>query len=145
MQTRNAQAGPVFDGKHAELSDKILKVFYQVHHELGFGFGEKVYHKALVISLRESGLKVDAEVPIKVYYHEQVIGEFFADLVVNDLIILELKAASQIMDEHYAQLLSYLKATSYEVGYVFNFGKSATFKRLIFDNERKGSLHWMRK
>ncbi|MCI0553160.1 MAG: GxxExxY protein [Anaerolineae bacterium] len=82
---------------------------------------------------------------IKIYYHGQVVGEYFADVIVNDVILLELKSASAINDEHEAQLLNYLKATEVEVGYVMNFGKSATFKRKVLDNERKGSLHWMKK
>lgn len=142
---KNVTAKPKFEGKHADLSEKIIKVFYQVHNELGYGFSEKVYQKAFSIALRESGLQVVEQVLIKVYYHGQLIGEYFADVVVNDLIMLELKAASQIIDEHEAQLLSYLKSSKIEVGYVLNFGKSATFKRMLFDNDRKGSLNWTEK
>jgi GxxExxY protein len=72
-----------------------------------------------------------------------LVGEYVVDMVVNDLIVLELKAVSQIVDEHEAQLLSYLKASQYEVGYLLNFGMSPKFKRLIFDNERKGSMKWV--
>jgi len=85
---------------------------------------------------------VDDQVPINVYFRGQLIVEFYADLVVNDLIMLELKSVSQIVDEHEAQLLNYLKSTKIEVGYVMNFGKSATFKRKVLDNNRKGSLSW---
>ncbi len=134
-----------FEGKHAELSERIIEVFYAVHNELGFGFSEKVYQKAFGIALREDGMKVDEQVPIKVYFRGQLVGEFFADMVVNGLIMLELKSTSMIVAEHEAQLLNYLKATQIEVGYVLNFGKSATFKRKVFDNERKGSLHWIKK
>jgi len=134
-----------FEGKHSELSKKILKIFFEVHTELGFGFSEKAYQKAYGIALRESGMKVDEQVPIKVYFRGQLIGEFFADMVVNDLILLELKSASMIIEEHEAQLLNYLKATEIEVGYVLNFGKSASFKRKVFDNHRKGSLRWKNK
>ncbi len=134
-----------FEGKYADLSEKIIKVFYQVHNELGYGFSEKVYKRVFAIALRESGFKVDEQVAIKVYYHGQVVGEFFADMVVNDVILLELKSVDTIIDEHEAQLLNYLKATEIEVGYVLNFGKSATFKRKVFDNERKGSLRWTKK
>jgi GxxExxY protein len=134
-----------FEGKHAELSEKIIKVFYQVHTELGYGFSEKVYQKAYCMALREAGMKVDEQVPIKVYFHGQLAGEFFADMVINELILLELKSASSILEEHEAQLLNYLKASEIEVGYVMNFGKSASFKRKVFDNDRKGSLHWTRK
>ncbi len=133
---------PIFQGKHSELSDKVIKVFYEVHNELGYGFSEKVYRKAFKIALESIGLKVDDQFPINVYFRGQVISELFADLVVNELIILELKAVSQIIEEHDAQLLNYLKATKIEVGYVMNFGKSATFRRKVFDNDRKGSLSW---
>ena len=134
-----------FEGKHSELSKRIIKVFYDVHTELGYGFSEKVYQKSYGIALREDGMKVDEQVPIKVYFRGQLVGEFFADMVVNDLILLELKSAESIIDEHEAQLLNYLKSTEIEVGYVLNFGKSATFKRKVFDNERKGSLRWTKK
>lgn len=133
---------PIFQGKHSELSDKIIKIFYEVHNELGYGFSEKIYLKAFKIALQSIGLQVDDQVPINVYFRGQLIGEFYADLVVNGLIMLELKSVSQIIDEHEAQLLNYLKATKIEVGYVMNFGKSATFKRKVFDNDRKGSLNW---
>src|SRR3972149_5797423 len=131
-----------FEGKYADLSEKIIKVFYRVHTELGYGFSEKVYQKAYGIALREDGMKVDEQVPIKVYFHGQLVGEFFTDMLINDVILLELKSASAILDEHEAQLLNYLKSTDIEVGYVLNFGKSATFKRKVFDNDRKGSLNW---
>jgi GxxExxY protein len=133
---------PIFQGKHSELSDKVIKVFYEVHNELGYGFSEKIYLKAFKIALQAIGLKVDDQAPINVYFRGQLISELYADLVVNDLIMLELKSASQIIDEHEAQLLNYLKSTKIEVGYVMNFGKSATFKRKVFDNDRKGSLNW---
>lgn len=134
---------PTFQGKHSELSEKIIKVFYEVHNELSFGFSEKTYRKAMKIALEAIGLNVDDEFKINVYFRGQVISELFADLVVNELIILELKAVNQIVEEHEAQLLNYLKATKIEVGYVMNFGKSATFKRKVFDNDRKGSLSWI--
>ncbi len=133
---------PIFQGKYSELSDKIIKVFYEVYNELEYGFSEKIYQKAFGIALRQIGLKVEEQVPIKVYFRRQEIGEYFADMVVNDVILIELKAISQIVDEHEAQLLNYLKSTKIEVGYVMNFGKSATFKRKVFDNDRKGSLNW---
>jgi GxxExxY protein len=134
-----------FEGKHADLSGKIIKIFYQVHNELGYGFSEGVYHKALAVALEEAGFQVQSEFAIKVYYHGKLVGEYFADIVVNNLIILELKACEKIIDEHEAQLLSYLKASDLEVGYVLNFGKSAEFKRKVFDNPRKGSLQWTKK
>jgi GxxExxY protein len=134
-----------FQGKYAELSEKIIEVFYQVHTELVYGFSEKVYQKVFGIALRESGLKMDEQIPIKVYYHGHVVGEFFGDVLVNDIILLELKAVSTHLEEYEAQLLNYLKATEIEVGYVLNLGKSATVKRKVYDNERKGSLRWTKK
>jgi len=145
MLPRYAGKPKPFEGKHSELSQRIIKVFFDVHNELGYGFSEKVYQKAYAIALRQDGMKVDEQVPIKVYFRGQLVGEFFADMVVNDLILLELKSVSEIIEEHEAQLLNYLKSTEIEVGYVLNFGKSATFKRKVFDNERKGSLRWTRK
>ena len=137
MQRRFAQK-PKFEGKHADLSEKIIAIFYQVQAELGFGFSEKVYQKALAIALRHSGLKVDEQVPLKVYYRGEVVGEFFADMLINDLILLELKSASAIIPEYEAQLLNYLKATRLERGLLLNFGRSSLeVKRLIFQNLRK--------
>jgi GxxExxY protein len=136
---------PMFQGKHSDLSDKIIKVFYDIHNELGYGFSEKIYQKAFGIALRQIGLKVDEQVPIKVYFRGQEIGEYFADMIVNDVILLELKVVAHIIEEHEAQLLNYLKSTEIEVGYVMNFGKSAEFKRKVFDNDRKGSLTWAKK
>lgn len=145
MLPKYAGKPKTFEGKHSELSEKIIKVFFDVHNELGYGFSERVYQKAYGIALREDGMKVDEQVPIKVYFRGQLVGEFFADLIINDLILLELKAAEVIIEEFEAQLLNYLKSTEIEVGYVMNFGKSATFKRKVFDNIRKGALHGMRK
>jgi len=145
MLPRYAGKTKPFEGKHSELSQKIIKVFYDVHNELGYGFSEKVYQKAYAIALRQDGMKVDEQIPIKVYFRGQLVGEFFADMIINDLILLELKAAEAIIEEFEAQLLNYLKSTEIEVGYVMNFGKSASFKRKVFDNELKGSLRWTKK
>ncbi len=145
MQQFGSGQKRMFAGKHSDLSDKIIKVFYEVHNELGYGFSERVYQKAFGIALRQIDLKIEEQLPIKVYFRGQEIGEYFADMVVNDVILLELKAVAQIVEEHEAQLLNYLKSTKIEVGYVMNFGKSATFKRKVMDNDRKGSLNWTQK
>ena len=145
MQQFGSGQKRMFEGKHSDLSDKIIKVFYEIHNELGYGFSERVYQKAFGIALRQIGLKVEEQLPIKIYFRGQEIGEYFADMVVNDVILIELKAVGQIVEEHEAQLLNYLKSTKIEVGYVMNFGKSAVFKRKVFDNERKGSLNWIQK
>ena len=134
-----------FQGKYAEITDKVLKAFYQVHTELGYGFSEKVYENALVILLQNLSLRVEQQVPITVYFHGQVVGEYIADLIVNAVVLLELKAVRKLIDQHSAQLLSYLKSTELEVGLLLNFGPSAAFKRMVFDNERKGNLSWIKK
>ncbi|MBK8616434.1 MAG: GxxExxY protein, partial [Anaerolineales bacterium] len=107
--------------KHSELTEQIIGAFYAVYSALGYGFLENVYAKALVIELRNRGMDAKKEFPIKVYYAGEQIGEYYADLVVNDLVILEIKAVKSLIDEHEAQLLNYLKATSYEVGLLLNF------------------------
>lgn len=119
------------------LSKEIIGAFFRVHSALGYGFLEKVYENALAYELRKLGFDAEKQVPIKVYYEGIEVGSYTADILVNDLIILELKVADAIQPEHEAQLLNYLKATEYDVGYVLNFGKKATFIRKVFDNDRK--------
>ena len=123
--------------KHSDLTEQIIDAFYAVYSALGYGFLENVYVKALMIELTRRGMKVDDELPIHVYYLGQLIGEYYADLVVNDLIILEIKAVKALVTEHEAQLLNYLKATPYEVGLLLNFGPKPETKRRSFDNSRK--------
>ena len=126
--------------KHQELSEKIIRAFYDVYNRLGYGFLERIYENAMVIELQSMGLKVEQQMPIKVRYRGEVVGEYFADLVVEDKIILELKAAPVFLPSHEAQLLNYLKATPYEVGLLLNFGPSPTKKRKVFDNNKKPNL-----
>jgi GxxExxY protein len=128
--------------KHSELTEKIIKAFYTVYNTLGYGFSEKVYENALVLELIKLGLQVEQQVKITVYYNGQVVGDYLADIVVNGVVIIELKAVRQILKEHEAQLLNYLKATPIEVGLLLNFGPTADIKRKLYDNERKGSLSW---
>ncbi len=122
--------------KHGELTDKILGAFYKVYNALGHGFLEKVYENALVRELRKLGLEVKQQAPIHVYYDGEIVGEYFADLIVEDKVIIELKAAESIVDAHLAQLTNYLKATRQEVGLVLNFGSEPTFARRVFENKR---------
>jgi GxxExxY protein len=129
--------------KHTEITDKIISAFYTVYNTLGYGFLEKVYRNAMTIELRKQGLAVVPEAPIHVYYDGQVVGEYFADLLVADAVLVELKAARQLADDHEAQLLNYLKATPYEVGLLLNFGPKPDLKRKAYDNSRKGSMLWM--
>ncbi len=119
--------------KYAELTEKIIKAAYKVHNALGFGFLEKVYQNALVIELKKMCLRVSSEVPIKVYYDHEVVGEYVADLVVEDKVILELKAVKELAEIHEVQLVNYLKATGIEVGLLINFGHSVQVKRKVFN------------
>lgn len=123
--------------KYKELTEKIINGFYTVYNELGYGFLESVYEKAMIIVLAEQGLNVKSQVEIDVFFRNQNVGIFRADLVINDSIIVELKAVKQIQDIHKAQILNYLKATKYEIGLLLNFGKKPRVKRYIFDNQRK--------
>jgi len=118
--------------KHKELSEKIIAAAYAVHKELGHGFVEKVYKNALEIELRENGVKCNSEVPLNVSYHGQVVGDYFADLVVDDKIIVEIKAISDVVPIHEVQLVNYLKATGLHVGLLINFGPSVKVKRRVF-------------
>ena len=122
---------------HKELTDQIIKTFYDVYNELGYGFLEKVYQNSMYLELRARGFKVEAQKQIKVYYKNAVVGEYYADLVVNDLVILELKAVDWIVEDFEHQLLNYLKGTDKEVGILLNFGPKPEFKRKVFSNERK--------
>jgi GxxExxY protein len=112
-------------------------VFYGVYNELGYGFLESVYQSALVIALRNAGLQVQQEVDIPVWFWGQKVGDFRADLLVEGLVLLELKAARTLDPAHEAQLLNYLRATDVEIGMLLNFGARPQFRRLLFDNERK--------
>ncbi len=119
--------------KHSQLTQSIISCFYHVYNELGFGFLEKVYEKALLIELRSRGLQCDAQCPISVFYKDERVGNYFADIIVEGKVIVELKAASWLAEEHECQLINYLKATEIEVGLLMNFGVKPEFKRKIFD------------
>ena len=133
-----------FEGKHSELTGKILGAFFQLHKEMGYGFSEKVYQAALALLLEEFGMKVLQQVPLRVYFHGKVVGEYVADMLINNVVLLELKAVEKLNSAHDAQLLNYLKATEIEVGLLLNFGPQAEFHRKIYDNARKGSLSWIK-
>lgn len=120
--------------KHSELTEQIIKAFYKVYNTLGYGFLEKVYENALFIELESIGLNVKKQDPIKVYYEEKEVGVYFADLIVNDTIIIELKAAESLCEENELQLVNYLKATEIEVGLLLNFGKKPEVKRKVYSN-----------
>jgi len=122
---------------HNELTSLILKTYYEVYNELGFGFLEKVYQNALLIELKNKGLEVTPNKKIKVYYKGENVGDYYADIIVNDTVILELKAAEYIIDQFENQLLNYLKGTDCEIGLLLNFGKKPEFRRKIYENKRK--------
>ena len=120
-----------------DLTDVIIKTFYEVYNELEYGFLERVYQNSLYLELKSKGLKVEAQKKIEVYYKGIEVGQYYADLIVEDLIILELKAADCIVKEFENQILNYLKGTNCEVGLLLNFGTKPEFKRKIFENSRK--------
>lgn len=122
---------------HSEITEDIIKTFFHVYNTLGYGFLEKVYEDSLAQLLRKMGYTVLQQHPISVYFEGELVGEYFADLLVNEKVIIELKAAVAIDEAHEAQLLNYLKATKIEVGILLNFGKKPEFKRKIFSNNIK--------
>ena len=122
---------------HEELTDTIIKTFYDVYNELGYGFLENVYQNSLYLELKSKGHKVEAQKKITVYYKGVEVGHYYADLIVEDVVILELKAADYIVKDFENQILNYLRATDCEVGLLLNFGKKPEFKRKIFENKRK--------
>ncbi len=123
---------------HEELTSNIIKCFYKVYNELGYGFLEKVYENALIIELQNHNIPCTQQTPINVYYNHKEVGNYYADILVADLIILELKAGEGIIKlEYELQLVNYLKATKYEVGLILYFGEKPTFKRKVFTNDLK--------
>jgi GxxExxY protein len=123
--------------KHSELTQAIIGVFYDVYNDLGYGFLESVYRRSLQLALKEKGLIVETELPVPVFFRGNKVGDFRADVVVNGLVLLELKATETIAIAHEAQLLNYLRATSLEIGLILNFGPKAQVRRLLLDNGRK--------
>ena len=127
--------------KYSDITEQIIKAFYKVYNTLGHGFLEKVYENALAIELRQQGLSVVQQAPIKVHYNGRLVGEYYADLLVEGKVIVELKTAEALTDEHHAQLLNYLKATEIEVGLILNFGPSEPeVRRKIFETARRSKI-----
>jgi GxxExxY protein len=122
---------------HKDLTDAILKVYYDVYNELGYGFLEKVYQNSMYLELKARGFYVEAQKQIKVHFKGIEVGEYYADLVINEKIILELKAAEYVVEDFEFQLINYLKATDIELGLLLNFGKKPEFRRKVFENTRK--------
>ena len=123
--------------KEADLTNRILCCFYNVYGQLGYGFLEKVYENALILELGEKSIKAVSQSPIPVLYKGKTIGEYFADILVEDKVIIEIKAGKTLMPEHEAQILNYLKATDIEVGLLLNFGPKPEVRRKAFENSRK--------
>lgn len=125
------------DFKYKDLTNSIIEIFFKVYNKLGYGFLEKVYENAMMKEFKKGGIPAISQPPINVIYDNEIIGEYFADILVDNKVIIELKAAKYLSEEHEAQLLNYLKATDMEVGLLLNFGVKPEFKRKAFDNERK--------
>ena len=125
------------DFKKKELTDRIIRAFYNVYNSLGYGFLEKVYENAMVFELEKLDINAKSQSSIKVYYDKKIVGEYYADLLVENEVIVEIKAARNLSVEHEAQLLNYLKATDKEVGLLLNFGTQPEIKRKVYDNSRK--------
>jgi GxxExxY protein len=122
---------------HKELTSKILKIFYDIYNELGYGFLERVYQNALFYELKLNGFDVLAQKKLKVFYKEIEVGEYIADIIVNDLVVLELKAQEYLVEANEFQLINYLKSTDCEVSLLLNFGKKPEFIRKVYQNFRK--------
>jgi GxxExxY protein len=122
---------------HSNLTNLIIKAFFKVYNKLGYGFLERVYQNALVIELTRSGLKCSTGFPIDVFYNGHKVWFYIADIIVNDFVVIENKAAESLCEEHEFQLVNYLKATKIEVGLLLNFGKKPQFKRKVFSQEYK--------
>ena len=125
--------------KYKELTHLIIKSFYEVYNELGGGFLESVYENAMTLVLQQ-GLHVETQKEIAVYFRGTLIGNFRADMIVDEKILLELKAVRCLESVHEAQLLNYLKATAIEVGLLMNFGNEPTFKRLVYNKRQQQSV-----
>ncbi len=119
---------------HKEITDKVLKSFYKVYNTFGWGFLENVYQNALLFELEWQGVKCFKEKHIDVFYKGKLVGEYYADIMVEDKVILELKACEILHENHKYQLINYLKATNVQVGLLLNFGKAPEFKRVVFTN-----------
>ena len=125
------------DFKYKELTDRIIRIFYKVYNKLGYGFLEKVYENAMKMELEKEGISSVCQSPIKVFYEGAIVGEYCTDILVDNRVIVEIKATRHLVEENEAQLLNYLKATNIEVGLLFNFGVKPEVKRKAVDNLRK--------
>jgi len=122
---------------HQELTKSIIGIYYDIYNDLGYGFLEKVYHNALVIELKARGFEIESQKKLKVFYKNNIVGEYVPDIIINNSVIVELKCVEYLIEKHESQLLNYLKATKCEVGLILNFGKDPQFIRKIFTNNLK--------
>ena len=125
---------------HSDLTARIIRCFFKVYNTLGYGFLEKVYENAMLFELKCNGLNCLAQVPIDVYYGNAKVGFYIADIIVENCVVVELKAAEALCEEHEAKLTNYLRATDIEVGILLNFGKKPELKRKIFSTEYKNHV-----
>ena len=126
---------------HADLTQRIIGVYHEAHHEFGDGYLEKLCVRVMVIALREAGLEVSCEVPFDVFFRGQHVGSFQADIVVNGLVLVEVKSCPQLEARHQAQVINYLRASTLEVALLLNFGPKREFRRIVYTNERKRLPH----
>jgi GxxExxY protein len=122
---------------YQEVTEKVIQAFYKVYNTLGYGFLEKVYQNALFLELKKQNFYCETQKQIRVYYEEVEVGLYYPDIIVNNVVILELKASEVLLEEHEFQLLNYLKSTEIEIGLLLNFGKKPEIRRKIFTNENK--------
>ena len=123
--------------KYDKLTENIIRIFYKVYNKLGYGFLEKIYENAMMVEMEKENIAAISQAPIKVIYDDKILGEYFADILVDGKVIVEIKAAKNLAPENEAQLLNYLKATDIEVGLLLNFGSKPQIKRKVLDNYRK--------
>ena len=110
------------DFKYKEIVDKIINIFYKVYNQLGYGFSEKVYKSAIMIEFKKEGIPSVSQSGIKVFYKGEIIDEHYADILVDNKVLVKIKAAKELVEDNEAQLLHYLEATDIEAGILLNFG-----------------------
>ena len=125
---------------HWDLTEKIIGVYHRAHYEFGDGFLEKLCQRVMVIALRDAGLDVEEQVPAVIKFRGQTIGECLFDIVVNGVVLVEVKSCARLEPRHRAQVMNYLRASTLEVGLLFNFGASREFDRVLYTNDRKVTL-----
>jgi GxxExxY protein len=124
---------------HGALTGQIIGAFFDVYNELGHGFAELVYQRAVVVALAERGVPTETERILTIRYHGAVVGEYRADLIVDNKVVVECKVAAKVLQTHETQLLNYLKATGIKIGLILNFCSEATFRRMLLSSTGKGS------